>query len=223
MHFHHNKRIDKHINDKKRVAAMDWLTLAFALLGGFFHGTYPAFIKAPAVREANVHPIVFQWYKSVCTFVLGLLILAIRAASGHTPVYIFSPWGIASAAAWILSGLCTITAVPKCGVGMTIVLNASTASILSFLVFWLGFDEEVKEHTINGHQIYFAPIFLAALTMGVMGLVHAPGIKFTAILIKKFLWSLVRRMRSSKCQIKKERLLWVNRLRVVNELTGILH
>ena len=80
MHFHHNKRIDKHINDKKRVAAMDWLALAFALLGGFFHGTYPAFIKAPAVREANVHPIVFQWYKSVCTSVFGLLILAIRVA-----------------------------------------------------------------------------------------------------------------------------------------------
>jgi glucose uptake protein GlcU len=156
---------------------MDWVTLIFAMLGGFFNGTYPVPIKAPKVLEANVHPIMFQCYKTISVFFFGLAIVAIRAASGHKPVYEFTYWGIASAAAWIPSGLFTITSVPLCGVGMAIVINASTAAVLSFLVFWLVFDEKVKEHEVGGKEIYFAPIFLAAIVLGMAGLVFAPKLK----------------------------------------------
>jgi hypothetical protein len=158
---------------------MDWVTLIFAMLGGFFNGTYPVPIKAPKVLEANVHPIIFQCYKTISVFFFGLTIVAIRAASGHKPVYEFTKWGILSAAAWIPSGLFTITSVPLCGVGMAIVINASTAAVLSFLVFWLVFDEKVKQHEVGGKEIYFAPIFLAAIVMGMMGLVWAPKVKFS--------------------------------------------
>ena len=110
----------------------------------------------------------------------GIAILGIRAASTHKgPLYVFTPWGIASAAAWIPSGLFTITSVPMCGVGMAIVINASTAAILSFLVFWLVFDEKVKEHTLDGHKIFFASIFLGAIILGMIGLVFAPKVKFS--------------------------------------------
>ena len=42
-----------------------YLALLFAVLGGFFMGTYPVPIKAKSVVGADVHPIIFQCYKSI--------------------------------------------------------------------------------------------------------------------------------------------------------------
>ena len=58
----------------------------------------------------------------------------------------FSWWGVVSAAAWVPSGMCTIISVPLLGVSMGIVINTATASILSFLVFWLALGSDIKEH-----------------------------------------------------------------------------
>lgn len=71
---------------------------------------------------------------------------------GMSPVYCFSWWGIVSALGWIPSGLCTISAVPRLGVGMSIAVTTSTASVMSFLVFWLVLGEKMKQHEISGHK-----------------------------------------------------------------------
>ena len=58
---------------------MDYLALLYAMLGGFFMGTYPVPIKNPQVLKAKVHPVVFQCYKSFFVFVTGFLFLIPRA------------------------------------------------------------------------------------------------------------------------------------------------
>ena len=110
---------------------MDVLALLYALLGGFFMGTYPVPIKSPRVLEADVHPVVFQCYKSLLVFLTGFLFLVPRALGPRddgTAVFEFSWWGVASAAGWIPSGLTTIFAVPIIGVGLTVAVAAAMGS-----------------------------------------------------------------------------------------------
>ena len=130
----------------------------------------------------KVHPIIFQCYKTLSVFMFGAVILGIRAARGtndDTKTSEFTRWDLASAAAWIPSGLFTITSVPLCGVSMAMVINASTGCLLSFLVFWLVLGEKVKEHKIGEHEIYFAPLYLAAILCGMCGMVYAPKLKLS--------------------------------------------
>ena len=56
---------------------------ALAIAGGFFIGTYPIFVKTPAVLAADVHPAVFQLYKSFWVAVSGLLFVVVNG---------FAPW-----------------------------------------------------------------------------------------------------------------------------------
>ena len=124
---------------------IDPIAFAFAVCGGVFMGSYPVPIKAPSVIAANVHPIVFQCFKAFWVFATGWLFVLANVWRGKEPVagqlvpdFDFSWWGVVSAAAWIPSGIMTITSVPLLGVGMAIVVNAGTAAVLSFLVGWLG-------------------------------------------------------------------------------------
>ena len=82
-------------------------------------GTYPVPIKAKTVRDADVHPIIFQCYKSFWVFTTGVCFL-IPAGLGtsKTGSFEFSWWAVVSAAAWVPSGVCTIFSVPLLGVSM---------------------------------------------------------------------------------------------------------
>ena len=92
-------------------------SLLFASLGGSCIGTYPIFVKTKPVLEAHIHPIIFQAYKSAAVGVLGCVLIALRILRGAEPIFVFCPWAICSAAAWIPVGLTTITAVSLIGVG----------------------------------------------------------------------------------------------------------
>lgn len=96
----------------------DWLTLAFAYAGGACMGSYPIFVKTQPVLRAKVHPIIFQSYKSAWVGATGIVLLALRALFQASPIYIFSPWGVLSAVAWVPAGLAVITAVPLIGAGL---------------------------------------------------------------------------------------------------------
>ena len=150
------------------TTAIDGLTVVFLVLGGISMGSYPVPIKTPSVLEAGVHPIVFQCYKSFWVFLTGFIFLAF-GAKGE---YQFSWWGVASSAAWIPSGISTIIAVPKIGVGPTVALAAATASVLSFIVFWKVFDENIKEHSCgDGCTFVSAPIYLTCILLGMVVMV----------------------------------------------------
>ena len=145
--------------------------LAFAVAGGVANGTFPVFIKTKRVRAAQVHPVVFQLYKSSWVAIFGVAFVLVRLAQGQSVE--LTPWAAASAAAWIPSGVFTITAVPLIGVGSAVLVTAATGSALSFLVFWLGFHESIKVHDFGGEQIVLAPYYMLGCLAGMGGLVAA--------------------------------------------------
>lgn len=154
----------------------DLLALLFSVLGGFFMGAYPVPIKAPRVLKVNPHPIIFQCYKTFWVFLTGWIFVLWNLVSGKPLIFEFSWWGVVSGLAWVPSGLSTIASVPRLGVGLAIAISTGTASVLSFLVFWLVLGEKMKEHMIDGHEIAIAPIYLLCILAGMVSLVAAPGV-----------------------------------------------
>merc|ERR1740130_1699344 len=137
----------------------DLLALSFSVLGGFFMGAYPVPIKAPSVLKAHPHPVVFQCYKTFWVFMTSWIFVLVHLMQGNSLAFEFTWWGVVSAAGWIPSGLSTIAAVPRLGVGLAIAVSTGTASVLSFMVFWLVLGEKIKEHKVDGTEIYMAPIY----------------------------------------------------------------
>ena len=166
---------------------MDFLALLFAVAGGILMGTYPVPIKCRRVLDAEVHPVVFQLYKSTWVCLTGFLFLIPRAVGksrststplSEAPLYVYSPWATLSAVSWVPSGLTTIFSVPLVGVGLAIALAAGSSSTLSFLVFWLLFRSKMKPYSCGDNcTFYLAPLYLCLTVVGMFALSYAPSIK----------------------------------------------
>jgi hypothetical protein len=163
-----------------RAEAMAALLLALG--GGTTMGIYPAFIKTPAVLAADVHPIVFQCYKSSVVFITGFVFMLPRyysVANSSEPerqLYHFTYWALFSAAAWVPTGVSTIYAVPRIGMGMTTAVGSSTFSALSFVLFWLVFqDSPMKSYPLGIFGIHYcrAPLYLIATLLGIFAMVFS--------------------------------------------------
>ena len=154
----------------------DAVTLVYCLGYGLFMGSYPVPIKSRAVLAADVHPVVFQLYKSFWVCATGLCFAVPTLLRGE-PLRL-SGWAVAAACVWIPCGLCTIYAVPRIGLSLTIVLAAASWSVGSFLVFWLVLGEEVRTHELLGmHGVYLAPLYLASAVGGMTALIYAPKLR----------------------------------------------
>lgn len=148
-------------------------------------GTYPVAIKTPAVVRADVHPLVFQLYKSTVVFVAGFLFLIPRFIDpGSTPeeravpTYVFTYWGVLSAVGWIPAGLATIFSVPIIGVGMSMAIAAGSSAVISFFVFWLVFGNKIKSYSCGETCTYYlAPVWLSFVLIGMVGMVLSPSLK----------------------------------------------
>ena len=151
---------------------VDTTAAALGLAYGLLMGSYPVPIKSSAVLAASVHPIVFQGWKSFWVCITALLFFALPAVLRGVKLRL-SWWAVASAAAWVPGGLCTVAAVPRVGLSLAIVIASATCSILTFLGFWLLFGEQVRQHELAGVKFYAAPIWLAACLLGMVGLVSA--------------------------------------------------
>ena len=75
-------------------------------------------------------------------------------------------WAVCSAACWVPSGTCTIGSVMLNGVSLSIVINAASSAVFSFLVFWLVLGEPIKTHRVGGADICLAPFYLAGACLG---------------------------------------------------------
>jgi len=145
-----------------------------ALAAGLFNGSYPIFLKRPAVLAARVPPLFFQSAKSSCCCLLGVCLVLLRLARSGEP-FLFTWWAVASAAAWIPAGLCTIAAVPRLGVGPVMLTSAGTGTLASFLAGSLALGERLKVHTLDGGGTFLlAPAYLAGVLLGMAGLIFAP-------------------------------------------------
>lgn len=161
-----------------------WTPVVLAILGGACMGTYPVFVKTPMMRAAHVHPLIFQGYKSVWVLIIGILLVTWRSImiSNLEPpsprlAYVFTPWGIACACAWVPAGFAMIASIPRIGVGTAVLIFDSTATLVSFFVFWLVFHEPLREHTLpNGIVYYLAPLYMVGVVAGMAGLVLLPPI-----------------------------------------------
>ena len=143
---------------------------ALALAAGLFNGAYPIFLKRPAVLAARVPPLFFQSAKSSCCCLLGACLVLLRLARSGEP-FLFPWWAVASAAAWIPAGLCTIAAVPRLGVGPVMLTSAGTGTLASFLAGSLALGERLKVHTLDGGGTFLlAPAYLAGVLLGMAGL-----------------------------------------------------
>lgn len=119
--------------------------------------------------------MIFQCYKSFWVFVLGFMFIIFNLIRG-LPAYVFTYWGLLGAAAWIPSGLGTISSVSRIGVGMTMVINTGTSAVFQFLVGQIV-GEKMKKHGPPGHEYVLAPHFLVLAVLGMTGLVLSPTLR----------------------------------------------
>ena len=203
-----------------RAEAMAALLLALG--GGTMMGIYPAFIKTPAVLAADVHPIVFQCYKSSVVFATGFVFMLPRyysVANSSEPerqLYHFTYWALFSAAAWVPTGVSTIYAVPRIGMGMTTAVGSSTFSALSFVLFWLVFqDSPMKSYPLGIFGIHYC----RAPTQPVVLLVDASKVGLGGCMAQYHDGSLCPVSYSSHRLTKSERLYPITEL----EGLAILH
>jgi hypothetical protein len=159
--------------------------LLYAIVGGFFFGTYPLFIRTQPVLKVKPHPIVFQLYKSTVVFICGFFFLIPRYFNwkdeSSVPLFVFNWWGVASAVLWIPAGLTTIFSVPIIGMGIQVATAASSASIVSFLSFWLIFGTKMKEHSCGERCVYYlAPLYLFFTITGMIAVIFSEKLAFFA-------------------------------------------
>lgn len=154
------------------------LGLLLGGFGSFSMATYMVPIKHPRVVEAQVHPLIFQCYKSFVVFATCWLFVIFNLIRDK-PAFVFNIWGMLSAAAWIPSGLCTIAAVQKIGVGMTAVLSTGFSALVQFGVGQLPMiDQKFKEYGSGDDTYVLYPYYLLAMMVGMAGLILAPMLKF---------------------------------------------
>lgn len=144
-----------------------------AVLGGACIGSYTVFLKKPAVIRAGVHPIVFLCFKVAVLVVYNLSIVARRASSGAQPLIELNWLGVASGLMWVPAGLGTISCVPLAGVSACALTVSCVASVTSFGV-GLTLGERVKSHDHVGVTIYYAPLYVLGICLGMATLVLAP-------------------------------------------------
>ena len=156
------------------MAAME-PSSALALLGGFFIGTYPIFVKTPTVLAAKAHPAVFQLYKSLLVALTGTVLVLCRWARGEKPAFAFCWFSVISACVWVPAGTCLVAAVPRAGVGASLLLFDGTTTLLSFVAFTVCFGEQMRPHARTGGGAYYmAPLYLATALVGMASLVFLP-------------------------------------------------
>jgi glucose uptake protein GlcU len=93
-------------DDTANNQLLGWLAIFGAWLA---FGSFAVPMKWQSVVDAQVHPLVYQCYKTFWTFVTSHLVLCFQP-------YRFSVWGIASGFSWVPAGVAAVVAVQNCGI-----------------------------------------------------------------------------------------------------------
>lgn len=129
-----------------------------AVLGAWVcFGSFAVPMKWQSVTKAEVHPLVYQCYKTFWTFATSHLVLFFEP-------YEFTWWGILSGFSWVPAGVASVVAVQNigiaCGQAVWQVMIIVTSFIWGFAVFQ---DESV-------YTWYGTMISLLCLALGVVGM-----------------------------------------------------
>eukprot|EP00449_Zooxanthella_nutricula_P031527 CAMPEP_0198490508 /NCGR_PEP_ID=MMETSP1462-20131121/2180_1 /TAXON_ID=1333877 /ORGANISM="Brandtodinium nutriculum, Strain RCC3387" /LENGTH=371 /DNA_ID=CAMNT_0044219073 /DNA_START=101 /DNA_END=1216 /DNA_ORIENTATION=+ len=153
--------------------SIDAVAAVYAFLGSFLMGSSFLAMKAPAVLKAQVHPVVFQTYRSFWVFVAGCGFVLADAVRGEKVVFAFTWWGVLAAVCWIPCGICNIAAVPRLGVALTQAVNPGVSVILNFVAGVALVGQHMKKHGSGGGAFVLAPWYMGGVAMGLVGMVAA--------------------------------------------------
>ena len=133
--------------------------LAWGVLACLLFGSFGVPIKAPAVVQAKVDPVVFQCYKTAacfCSCWLALLIAEFK----------FTYWGFVGAAIWVLNGTCAIAAVQKAGLAVSQSLWSGLSIVVSFLWGTYVFGETPRSPVLAWFAIVLMSAGMVAIGYG---------------------------------------------------------
>lgn len=136
---------------------LPWL----AVLGAWAcFGSFAVPMKSQSVVDAQVHPIIFQTYKTFWTFASSSLVLLFWP-------FEFTWWGIVSGFSWVPAGVAAVIAVQNvgiaCGQAIWQVTIIGTSFVWGFMVLQ---DERV-------YNWWGTALALVGLTAGVLGMTMA--------------------------------------------------
>jgi hypothetical protein len=117
-------------------------------------GSFGVPIKHPSVLQANVHPLVFQSYKTLWVFITCWGVLLFRDLH-------FTWWGVVSGIFWVPGGIAAVVSVTNIGLAVGQGVWSTLIVIVSFSWGVLFFDERMKSTTGS----------LLALTLLVAGII----------------------------------------------------
>lgn len=134
----------------------------FAVLGAWLcFGTFGVPMKFKSVVDAQVHPLIFQCYKTFWTFASSFLVLTFEP-------FEFTWWGMLSGISWVPAGVCAVIAVQNiglaCGQAIWQVTIIGTSFVWGFFI--LRPHEQVK--SVPG-----TALSLAALVIGLLGMTYS--------------------------------------------------
>eukprot|EP00929_Paragymnodinium_shiwhaense_P033076 TRINITY_DN18232_c0_g1_i2.p1 TRINITY_DN18232_c0_g1~~TRINITY_DN18232_c0_g1_i2.p1 ORF type:complete len:343 (+),score=57.87 TRINITY_DN18232_c0_g1_i2:86-1114(+) len=114
---------------------LPWLAVLVAWLS---FGSYAVPMKSKAVVDADVHPLIYQAYKSFWVFATCWLVLLIEP-------FEFSFWGLASGLFWVPSGIAAVIAVRNVGIAYAQAIWQVAMILTNFAWgFFILHDEGVK-------------------------------------------------------------------------------
>jgi glucose uptake protein GlcU len=118
-----------------------------ALLACFCFGSFAVPVKSPSIASLNVHPLVFQTYKSlVCLFTAWLSLMPWDGSTWPAPTY--TPWGLVSGLFWVPGGVCAIYAVQNAGLAVSQGVWSTGIVMVSFAWGLVIFKESLKSVTL---------------------------------------------------------------------------
>jgi len=113
-----------------------WLAVLTAI---FCFGSFAAPAKTKRVVDANVHPLVYQTYKSFWCFATSWLVLLIPGVS-----FSFTPFALLSALFWVPGGWMAIASVQYAGLAISQATWSSFIVLVSFVSGIAVFHEPVQ-------------------------------------------------------------------------------
>lgn len=146
----------QHAGDDSDTLAsfLPWLSVLGAWL---CFGTFAVPMKWPSVIDANVHPLVFQCYKTFWTFVTAHLVLLFEP-------YEFTWWGILSGFSWVPAGVAAVIAVQNVGIARGQAIWQVTVIVTS-LIWGFGIMQDEAVYSWFGTGLSFT-----CLVSGVVGM-----------------------------------------------------
>jgi glucose uptake protein GlcU len=132
-----------------------WLAVFISCLA---FGSFAVPMKAPSVLKVNVHPLVFQTYKTFWVFVTSWV------TAFWVPVT-FTPWGLVSGLSWVPAGVAAVVSVQHVGLGVGQGTWSSVIVLVSFSWGVFYFGEPLYSYPMS--------VFgLLSLMGGVAGMAH---------------------------------------------------